>query len=629
MAEVKPLKLRREFARARRARALVNPYARVLVDHQIFHLEHYFDYLVPEELSETAVIGALVEVEIGHGLTQGIVLDRSSERASHGELKELLKVLSIAPYVLPEQITLLESAAHQYGTSPWDFIRSCVPPFSKVGERRFLEIGKVVTRDLPENAKQELPASLHERLVSPTQLICAIETPISNPYWQLIAAIAIERLVVGNVLVIAPNEREMDLLNIELLERGTTPHVISSSSGKSESYLQYLQTRSIDPKIILGTRSSTLLPLSGNSTIIIQDDVDESHYERRSPTWNTRDLVRLREASDSVIFISATIGLEIANRITQGNLTLFRFPERERIRVRSANPLKPQDYYSVIREGLRGGSVLVSVGATGYVTSFSCQKCRNVALCDCGGKLYFPTRATNPVCATCTTVVIGWNCPWCQESKPRILHSGVLRKVEEFGRAFPRHSIISSSAENPVSILPDGRHLVISTPGVEPRGIYAAEVFLDLEGRLLRTTLRATEELRFHILRTLSMIEAGGETYLDLLPSDAFLQSLLRRNTLDAAQREVAERDAVLLPPNFFVALVTGPSVGDSKRIFETLPDVEIVGPFLRSGKKSVLLKAPIGRTREIVEMLVQVNRVQSMRKEPLLSYRLNPYSLN
>ncbi len=629
MAEVKPLKLRREFARARRSRALVDPYARVLVDHQIIHLEHYFDYLVPEELSESAAIGALVEVEIGHILTQGIVLNRSSERANQGELKEILKVLSIAPYLLSEQITLFEAAAHQYGASPWDFIRSCVPPFSKVGERRFLEIQEVAPRDLPKDAKQELPTSLHERLVSPTQLICAIETPISHPYWQLIAAIAIERLMVGNVLVVTPNERELNLLILELLSRGITPLVISSSSGKSERYFQYLQTRSTEPKIILGTRSSTLLPLSGNSTIIIQDDLDESHYERRSPAWNTRDLVRLREANNSVIFISATISLEIANRITQGELTLFRFPEQERIRIRSANLEKSQDYYSTIREGLRRGSVLVSVGATGYVTSFSCQRCRNVALCECGGKLYFPTRAINPVCATCTTVVIGWKCPWCQENRPRILHSGVLRKVEEFGKAFPQQSIISSSAENPVSILPDGRHLVISTSGVEPRGIYAAEVFLDLEGRLLRTTLRAAEELRFHILRNLSMIEAGGETYLELLPSDAFLQSLLRRNTLDSAQREIAERDAVLLPPNFLVALVTGTLVGDSKRIFETLPDVEVVGPFLRSGKKSVLLKAPIGLTREIVELLVQVNRVQSMRKEPLLSYRLNPYSLN
>ena len=64
-------------------------------------------------------------------------------------------------------------------------------------------------------------------------------------------------------------------------------------------------------------------------------------------------------------------------------------------------------------------------------------------------------------------------------------------------------------------------------------------------------------------------------------------------------------------------------------KIFETIPDLEVIGPFLRSGKKSVLLKAPMARMQEIVQLLVQINRVQSMRKEPLLSYRLNPYSLN
>ena len=629
MADLKPLKLRREVARASRARALVNPYAQVLVDHQIFHLDHVFDYLVPESLSESAMVGALVEVEIGHTLTQGIVLERFSERSNHGELKEIVKVLSAAHYVLPDQLLKFEAAAQRYGANPWDFIRSCVPPFSKVGERKALDFEETREEFLPQISPHELPSVLSEKLLSTKKLICAIETPISLPYWKLIAAIAIQRSSVGDVLVIAPNERELLLLNQELITRGANPTVIVTSSGKSERYFKYLQARSKNRKIILGTRSLVLLPLAKNSTIIIQDDVDESHYERRSPTWNTRDLVQLREADDSVIFISSTLSLEIANRVAQGSMVLFRFPALERMRVKSSNSELSQDFFSVIREGLKRGSVLVSVGATGYVTSFSCQKCRNIALCECGGKLYFPARSTNPLCATCTAVVIEWQCPWCQGNKPRILRSGVLRKVEEFGRAFSSHSIISSSAQNPVPVLADGKHLVLSTAGVEPRGVYAAVVFLDLEGRLLRTTLRAIEELRLHILRTLSMLEPGGDTYFALPPSDAFLQSLLRRNTLDTVHREIAERDAVFLPPNFFVAVITGIAVGDSMKIFETIPDLEVIGPFLRSGKKSVLLKAPMARMQEIVQLLVQINRVQSMRKEPLLSYRLNPYSLN
>ena len=629
MAEVKPLKLRQEKVQATRIQAVANPYAKVLVDHQILHLGPTFDYLVPEEFTDSAIPGALVEVEIGHLLCKGLILERSNQSSTHGGLKQLIKVLSIVPYVLPGQLTLLQEAASMYGASPWDLIRSSVPPFSKVGERRFQESsGGAVTSD-PKIANSYLTPSLVAKLRSPETLICAIETPLSTPYWKIIAAISIQRAVVGDVMVLTPNERELELLAQELVSQGVTPLVISGSMGKSDRYFNYLQVREPQRKIVIATRSCALMPLMGNATIVVQDDVDESHYERGSPTWNTRDLVQLREENQSVIFVSSTISLEIANRITQGSLPLFKFPEAARVKVHSRTQDSSDDYFPIIQEGLKRGSVLLSIGATGYVTSFSCQKCRNIALCGCGGKLYFPARATNPMCATCGTVVIGWRCSWCQESKPRILRSGVLRKAEEFGRAFPNQSVISSSAANPTLLLPEGRHLVLSTPGVEPRGIYAAEIFLDLEGRLLRTTLRATEELRLHLLRTLSMLAPGGDMYLALPASDAFLQSVLRRNTLNTAQREILERDVVSMPPNIFSAVVSGEDVEAATKIINAVNGLEIVGPFLRLGKKTILIKAPRVETTKIVQLLLQINKVQSMRKATLLTYRLDPYSLN
>ena len=629
MAEVKPLRLRREKVQGVRARALVEPYARVLVDHQIFHLEHTFDYLVPEEFTDSAIPGALVEVEIGHTLTKGILLSRLDQSSTHGELKQILKVLTIEPYVLREQLETIEEAASRYGASPWDFIRNCVPPFSKAGERKYLETSDTKDDFTAENYDSLLPISLQNKLRSSEPLICAIETPVATPYWRLIVAVALERALVGDILVLAPNEREVELLNQEFIARGTIPIVIETTAGKSNRYFNYLRTRENGRKIILGTRSSALLPLSANATVVVQDDVDESHYERSAPTWNTRDLVQFREARQSVIYMSSTISLEIASRITAGTIPLFRFPETERIKLRSSTHDQHQDYFSVISEGLKRGSVLISVGATGYVTSFSCQKCRNIALCPCGGKLYFPARAVNPSCATCATLFIGWKCSWCHESKPRILKSGVERRAEEFGRAFPNHSVISSSSQNSISLLPEGRHLVLSTPGVEPRGTYTAQIFLDLEGRLLRTTLRATEELRLHILRTLSMLHPAGEVYLALRPAEGFLQSLLRRNTLDTIQREITERDGVSLPPNFFCALVSGDEVTAVIPIVTALSEIEIIGPFVRNGKKTILIKIPAAQSTELVQLLSQINRVQSMRKEPLLNYRLNPYSLN
>jgi len=627
VAEVKPLKLRQEKAQHFRARATRNPVARVLVDHQVVHLEQIYEYNVPEIFSEIACVGALVEIEFGHTLTQGVILERYAQAENAGALKEIQKVLTIAPYVLPDQILNIERAAALYGTSPWDLLRRCVPPFSKVGERNFLST--VLDERGTIAPARALPHSLAEILQEPAQILCAIELPSSQSYWELLAAIALERLRFGSVLVLLPNERELLLLEATLQEIGYEAITIATAAGKSDRYSSYLKSRSAKPLIILGTRSSALLPLSANATVLVVDDMDESHYERRSPTWNTRDLIALREGDVSVIYVGTSISLEIALRISEESLPLYRFPTPPPIRFHSANSPQESDYFEIVRAGLQKGSVLISVGATGYVTSFSCQKCRNVALCSCGGKLYLPARSVNPRCATCSTEFIEWRCPWCQESKPRIVSSGVTRKAEEFGRSFPRYSILASSAAHPISALPDGTHLVISTPGVEPRGEYAAIVFLDLEGRLLRTTLRATEELRLHILRTLSMVARGGETYFALPPSDAFLQSILRGKPLGAAEREISERDAAQLPPRFCTVLIHGERAESLKEVLSPVAQIELLGPFLREGKKTILVKAPSKSLAEIVLLLSHVNRINSMRKEPLLTYQINPYSLN
>ena len=627
MAEVKPLKLRREKAQSFRPRAASNPIARVLVDHQIVHLEQVYEYEVPELFDATASIGALVEVEFGHILTQGVILERRQTPESAGNLKELLKVLSIEPYVLPDQLQNIESAAALYGAKPWDLLRRCVPPFSKVGERNFRSDPDASETAVASNIS--LPDSLVTILQDSKRLTCAIELPPSAPYWSLIAAIALERSQTGSVLVLLPNEREMSLLEMTLREIGYSVIPIASTAGKSDRYQNYLRSRSTKPVIVLGTRSSALLSLSPDATVLVVDDMDESHYERHSPTWNTRDLIKLREDDLSVIYLSTSISLETARRVSQNSLPLYRFPAPQPLRFHSANSPQESDYFSIIRDGLTKGSVLVSVGATGYVTSFSCQKCRNVALCSCGGKLYFPARGVTPRCATCATEFLEWSCPWCQESKPRIVKSGVIRRAEEFGRAFPRYPVITSSATNSVSQLADGPHLVLSTPGVEPRGEYAAIIFLDLEGRLLRTTLRATEELRLHILRTLSMLRGGGEAYFALPPSDPFLQSILRGKPLGAAEREVTERDAAHLPPDYCAVIISGEGVENLKEVLSNVPHIELLGPFLRESKKTILVKAPLESQAKIVQLLSHVNRVNSMRKEPLLAYQINPYSLN
>ena len=611
--------------------AQIEPFVQVLVEHRIVHLDQYFEYRVPENLSSRAIIGALVEIEFGSSLTLGVIINRYSVAQTSGSIKSVSKVLSTGAYILPDQMQNIQRAAELYGAKPWDFIRTCVPAFSKMGERAN-QLVPVEVSTPPSSQKPmptELPKVLIESLLGGGHLVCAIEIPTSRKYWELVAAVAVARLSLGSVLLLVPNEREMLLLEKTLQDLSSDSILISSTQGKSERYFNYLRSRSKSPSILIGTRSASLFSLPDDATIILLDDVDESHYERHSPSWNTRELIALRENELSTIYISASLSLEIAHRVLQGQLRLYQFPSPEPFKVQSATSEIDRGYFDLIRTGLSRGSVLLSVGAVGYVTSFSCQNCRNIALCSCGGKLYFPGKGSSPLCSVCQTEFLEWNCSWCQGNKPRVIGSGVARRAEEFGRSFPNHLVITSTATHPIAFLPQGNQLVLSTAGVEPRGEYAAEIFLDLEHRLMRTTLRASEEIRLHIHRDLSMLVPGGSVYFSLQSSDAFLQSILRGKTLVNAGREIQERDAVCLPPNFLAVLVTSENIEGVVQVLQQKLQLEILGPFLRGGKKTILLKVPMSMRGEITELLLQINKVQSMRKSPLMTYQINPYSLN
>ena len=178
MAELKPLKLKAQSAPLTRALASEDPFVRVLVDHQVPHLDRVYEYSLPEELSGSTKVGSLVEVEFGHNLTQGIVLARSPKPESAGQLKQIRKVLSQEPYLLEQQLSLIGAASLLYGASEWDFIRSTVPPFSRQGERK--PISTKVSLITPPGSTN-LPQSLREFLLKTPLLKCAVEVPISTP----------------------------------------------------------------------------------------------------------------------------------------------------------------------------------------------------------------------------------------------------------------------------------------------------------------------------------------------------------------------------------------------------------------------------------------------------------------
>ena len=145
--------------------------------------------------------------------------------------------------------------------------------------------------------------------------------------------------------------------------------------------------------------------------------------------------------------------------------------------------------------------------------------------------------------------------------------------------------------------------------------------------------MRSSEEVRYEVLRTLTMLKPGGEIYLDLLNDDPFVQMLMRRKLFETAVREIEERDGADLPPNFVTAVITAHNLSSITLAIESLPDVKAIGPYQRrnqtEGLVSMFLKIPSASAGGLIKVLGQINRVRSAKKEPLLTYRIAPYDLD
>ncbi len=88
--------------------------ARVVVDTPLPHLDHPFDYRVPESLDQDAVPGCRVRVRFNGQLLDGFLLERADTSDFPGRLAYLHQVVSPEPVLTPEIAALARIVADHY-----------------------------------------------------------------------------------------------------------------------------------------------------------------------------------------------------------------------------------------------------------------------------------------------------------------------------------------------------------------------------------------------------------------------------------------------------------------------------------------------------------------------------------
>ncbi|MFD5427940.1 primosomal protein N' [Streptomyces sp. NPDC127084] len=598
------------------------PVARVVVNKGVLHLDQFFDYAVPRELDATAQPGVRVRVRFGAGahqvragrreggrLTDGFIVERRAESDYTGPLAALADVVSPEPVLSPELLALARAVADRYAGSLADVLQLAVPPRSARAE------GKPSPRPLPPPGAPDAGSwARYPRGPGFLAALAAGAAPravwnaLPGPHWprELAAAVVATLASDRGALVVLPDGKSVARVHEALTGLvGEGRHaVLTAEAGPEKRYGQWLAVRRGSVRAVIGTRAAMFAPVRDVGLVALWDDGDGSHSEQHAPLPHAREVLLLRAAHEGCGFLLGSVSctVEAAQLIESGWAQPL---AADRARIREAAPLVrtvgdgelardeaaraarlPTLAWQAVRDGLRGGPVLVQVPRRGYVPRLACERCRAPARCaHCSGPLEAP-RERELRCGWCGRDAQGRHCAECGSARLRAQVVGARRTAEELGRAFPAVPVRTSGRDHVLDAVPDRPALIVSTPGAEPvaDGGYAAALLLDGWAMLGRPDLRSGEEALRRWLNAAALVrgqEEGGTVVVVAEPTLRPVQALVRWDPLGHARRELAERAELGFPPVSRMASVTGRV--DAVTAFlasAALPsDAEVLGP--------------------------------------------------
>ena len=588
--------------------AAADPIALVRIDSPLPHLDRVFDYAIPEAMDDQVRYGVRVRVRFSGRLTNGVVVGRAAGSQA-ANVRPLERVLSSEPILTAETTALITAVAHRFAGTFSDVFRSAVPP-------RHARAEAAASTRAPRQAEltEDDWASWDRYTFGRVLLTRAQEDRLADVrgVWSSAPAlpwtadvVALVRGVLshetGGVLVVAPDAWDVRQLCRATEDLASTRAVLSADLGPERRYREFCSVLRGESRLVVGTRTAVFAPVQDLRLIIVWDDADESCWEPQAPYWNVRDVAALRsQLSDCALLVGAPTRSTETQAWCDSGWARSLEPERAWLRAHApivraldsadeardpaaASARIPHTAWSVAKEGLRTGPVLIQVPRRGYLPALACQQCRDAAVCSCGGPLSMRSKAGAPQCTWCGKVAGSWSCPNCHGTQLRAASTGVERTAEEFGRAFPGVPIIWSSSEQLHRTVTDSPALVVATPGAEPvaRSGYAAVVLLDARSQLQRTGLRSSEEALRRWFAASLLARPKAHVIVTADHALTAVQALVRWDSSWFAQRELADRKATGLPPESRAALLTGENsaVGEVLAELATRVPITVLGP--------------------------------------------------
>lgn len=427
----------------------------------------------------------------------------------------------------------------------------------------------------------------------------------------------------------------------------------------------WLQARSGNARILIGTRSAIFTPMPKLGIIIIDEEHDGSFKQQDGFRYSARDLavVRANRLQIPLVLGSATASLETLNNAQQGRY------QHLRLRARAGNAKPPEIQLLDIRgqtltdgfaletklaignEITAGNQVLVFLNRRGYAPTLECHDCGWLANCPhCDLRMTVHQTPRHLHCHHCGHQrALPRNCPSCKSSKLQPLGQGTERSEIALRDWFPATPIIrvdrdSTRTKNAMDkILNDvhqGEPCILIGTQMLAKGHHFADVTLvviiDADAGLFSTDFRGPErmgQLLLQVSGRAGRAEKPGRVILQSHHTDhPLVQTLFFKGYQAFADLILQERHITQLPPYRYLALLRAetkrPDIAldflklarnEAEAIFPSSPQLNYLGP----------LPAMIERRGDRFRFQLQINSAQRKPLQRLLSQLVEKLEAN
>lgn len=637
------------------ASALPTAVAAVVLDGLPAHLARTWEYLIPADLTADTRVGCRITVTFGRRRRTGYVISLRPAADDDTALMPLTGLVSAVPVLTDETIRLAKAVADRYAGTHADVLRLAVP------ERRAAAETEPAAAPLPVAVPDTSAWQAYTHGEAYVRALAAGKAPRAvwntrpGEHWArrfAEAAAACAATGRGAVLVV-PDQTRLALLDRTLTDvLNTGRHVaLTSGMGSTPRYRAYLRAVRGDVRIVAGTRSAALTPVTDLGLVAIWDDGALSHTEQRAPYLNARDTLLTRaHLAGCAVLIGGNARTPQAQLLVDTGWAVSITPvSPKRIRVHTTGtdthlqsdgtPARiPTFAWKTAKTALDAGqSVLVQVPRTGYVHALACAKCFTRATCPaCTGPL--TRNETGPLtCTRCGPAPDHTRCSECGSPNLRAEAIGTRRTCWELAKAFPAATVTESTSAGRIDAAPAGPSIVVATPGNEPPAAdgYGAVLILDAWTLINRPEWNAHEQALRRWMNAVALANADAAVAIVAEGTQPVVQALIRWDAAWFARQQLTEREPHGFPPHQRYAAVIGPT-GEPKLACASLPaelEAEIIGPLpvygSDAGDEQVLVRVPRRSTTALAAALRTMRSERFRTHQVPLQVRMDPSSIN